>query len=227
MKRSPILGIAVAMAMAISACDTTDPMGPLTDDSLDAIIAAASQNTDDNSNPGNDASRGAGGHTLFDDLAEAIPGFGGLYRVSSCHVVVVLTDMTDADAAVAIVQDAVSHLLPRCPNGVRVTGEPGDYTYDELRSFALAAVPLARTGVIAGAWINFQLNRLVVRITPGTEDDVGEALEDAGIPLDAVVFMDADAPARPEGDSSDDSRDDDDSSDDSRDDDDSSGNSRD
>lgn len=179
------LRIAAFSAIVLSACnDATTPATPA-DPELGTLLSAeadasARATTDRN-----------GGSNLFDRLAAAIPGFGGLYRTAPCVVAVVLTDLSHAREAVSTVRAAIEPLVKRsCPNGIRVEPVQGQFTYRELQVWLASARPLLQLRGVTGVTVSYQLNRLVIFVVArSVVPSVLEALPRVGIPADAVTFQ--------------------------------------
>lgn len=205
MRATRYLATALTLAVALGACE--EPTAPLAEsasgvDELDAAIAAAS--TTDGDGAGSrtaatsdgTASRerrggGSGGHALFQRLAAEIPGFGGLYRAGRCQVVVVLTDLAEAEHAVRVVHAALQPLVARtCQDALVVRAAEGEFTYGELQRFLWNAQPLLRARGVLGLKVDYARNRLVVLVSSReVQARVLEALAELGIPADAVVFQ--------------------------------------
>jgi hypothetical protein len=199
MTRSRYLAIALALALGAAACDSVDPLAP-----PDAGFAGASRGislykaSGDRAHGEEPRDREPGDETrtrpervpLFDELAELIPGFGGLYRTAHCAVVVVLTDEADREQALAVVRRKLAPILERpCGDDIRLGAEPGEFTYLELRRWLAAARPLAHMEGVERVRIDFQLNRLVFEVeSRPVANAVLERLPELGIPADAVVF---------------------------------------
>jgi len=190
MTRSTLIGAVLVLAVTTAACES-DPLAVetavLADDELSSAITAESGSND---------LRGERDHadrsnSLFDRLAQAIPGFGGLYRTAPCVVAVVLTADADVQEALRIVHAAIEPLVERtCPNGIRVEPVRGTYTYTELRRMLLASRPLNNIPGVGGARISFQHNSLVILVASRrVAHAVLLALPRVGIPEDAVLFQ--------------------------------------
>lgn len=134
---------------------------------------------------------GGGGHSLFERLAEAIPGFGGLYRTARCEVAVILTEDAAVDEALRIVHTALEPLVARtCADGITLEAVRGQFTYVELRRYLLASRPLHNLDGVLGAFIHVRRNRLAIVVTDRrAAAAVVRALPRVEIPRDAVVFV--------------------------------------
>lgn len=177
----------------LAACADSDPLAladielleeetaQLVEDELTAEVRMAE---------GGDALRG-GGAPLFERLAGAIPGFGGLYRTARCTVAVVLTDGADVTEALRIVHEALAPLVARtCGADFSVAAVRGQFTYIELRRYLLASRPLLNIDGVLGAFIHIRRNRLAMLVTDrGAAAAVVRALPRVDIPRDAVVFV--------------------------------------
>jgi hypothetical protein len=190
MIRNRLLGTMLVLAVATTACDS-DPLAldtseQLADELAAALVAESGSNDLRGDRDGADRS-----NSLFERLAAAIPGFGGLYRMAPCVVAVVLTDDADVQEAVRIVHAAIEPLVARtCPDGIRVEPVRGQYTYVELRRFLLASRPLNAIPGVGGAHISFQQNRLVIVVASRRVARVVlHALPRVGIPEEAVLFQ--------------------------------------
>jgi hypothetical protein len=190
MFRSRILGTALVLAVATTACES-DPLAvesfeQIADDDLEGVITAESGQTDPRG--AHDLADRSG--SIFDRLAAQIPGFGGLYRTAPCVVAVVLTREADVQEAVRIVHAAIEPLVVRtCPDGIRVEPVRGQFTYVQLRRFLLASRPLNGIAGVGGAYISFPDNRLVILVASrSVAITVTKALPRVGIPGDAVLF---------------------------------------
>ncbi|MBR9990044.1 MAG: hypothetical protein KFH98_09825 [Gemmatimonadetes bacterium] len=191
MIRTRFLGTVLVLAVATTACES-DPIAPdaaeaLADDELSVVLTTESgasdlRGTTDNSDRSN---------SLFDRLAVAIPGFGGMYRTSRCVVALVLTADADVQQAVSVVHAAIESMVVRtCPDGIRVEPVRGQYTYQELRRLLLASRPLNTIEGVGGARIDFQENRLVILVSSrAVARVVLHALPRVGIPEEAVLFQ--------------------------------------
>ncbi|MGH7462985.1 MAG: hypothetical protein ACREMA_18420, partial [Longimicrobiales bacterium] len=145
---------ALMLAVSLGACEsaqTTAPEFSTSDDGLATILASVNS-----ADP-----RGAGsGNSLFDRLANEIPGFGGLYRNAVCSVAVVLTDLSQSDHAIRVVKAALEPNRA-CPNGIRVHAVQGKFTYVELQRYLAASRELLQLRGVLGAHVDLQQNRLV------------------------------------------------------------------
>jgi hypothetical protein len=171
----------LALATLFAACDAAQVAGPEAP-ALDEVLQASATSAP----PGQQR-----GTSLFDELAEEIRGFGGLYRTGPCAVAVVLTDMSQADHAVQVVHAALAPLVahPCPPGGVQVSAVQGQFTYLQLKAFLRASQPLLRIRGVLGTSIDYQLNRLVISVAARTVvPTVLEALPGLRIPAEAVVF---------------------------------------
>jgi hypothetical protein len=184
MSRFRPFGAALVLVL-LAACADSDPLAVdtadvMADDDLTSELVLAE---------GGDPRR-SGGAPLFERLAAAIPGFGGLYRTERCVVAVVLTADADAEAAVRIVHAAIEPLVVRtCPDGIRVDAVRGQFTYIQLHRYLLAARPLFSMPGVAGAYIDVKRNRLVmVVLSRRVADAVQAALPRVDIPVEAVAF---------------------------------------
>jgi hypothetical protein len=172
------------LATLFAACDASDVAGPEAP-RLDEVLQASATSAP----PGQ-----RGGTSLFDELAEDIRGFGGLYRTGPCAVAVVLTDMSQAEHAIQVVHAALAPLVshPCPPGGVQVSAVQGQFTYLQLKAFLRAAQPLLQIRGVARAGIDYQLNRLVIFVQArSVVAEVLEALPRLRIPAEAVVFKPA------------------------------------
>lgn len=184
MTHSRFRATALMLAVSLGACDSAQTMAPefssSSDDGLTAVLASVNSA---------DPRTSGGGNSLFERLANEIPGFGGLYRAAQCSVAVVLTDMSQSDHAIRTVKAA---LEPNrgCPNGIRVHPVQGKFTYIELQRYLAASRELLQIRGVLGAVVDFQQNRLVITISAReVAATVLEALPRVGIPSDAVVFQ--------------------------------------
>ena len=188
MLHSRSLRIAALSAIVLSACNDADTVAPSNepDVELASLLSAES-----NASARSETDRASSGSTLFDRLAEAIPGFGGLYRTAPCVVAVVLTDLSNAREAVRLVRAAIEPRVKRsCPNGIRVEPVQGQFTYRELQAYLDAARPLLQLRGVTGVTVNYKLNRLVIFVAArSVVPSVLEALPRVGIPADAVTFQ--------------------------------------
>lgn len=197
MKRSRNLATALTLAIMLGACDSDATSVEAPDDhasdELATLLASA---------PGTANSRGGGGGpALFERLNAEISGFAGLYRTGRCALVVVLTDLSDADDAIRVVHAAVEPLVERsCPDGVSVRAERGQYSYGELQRFLLAASELRRIDGVLAAWIDYRSNTILVTVSSREViRPVLDALPSLGIPEDAVSFKGGSGQAPPGG----------------------------
>lgn len=183
MTRSRYLGMVLLLALGATACDSERVSSPQLSESSDDAIAALLASTEAEA-----ITAGRAGNNLFDRLANAIPGFGGLYRDGRCAVAVVLTDLAEADHAIRVVKAALEPLRA-CPDGIRVHPTQGEFTYVELVRYQLAARALLRIDGVRGTRIDYQLNRLVIYVASRlVAQAVIEVLPQLGIPLEAVAF---------------------------------------
>jgi hypothetical protein len=213
MIRTRYLATGLALALALTACDSVEPLALAPDanmpgDSLEIILAEASgeRSHRDGSSPttGADPHERPSGGTgddpherparvpLFDELAELIPGFGGLYRTRQCAVVLVLTAEADREEALYITRRKLAPLMERsCPHGYSLTAEAGEFTYLELRRYLSAAArPLMALRGVEAVRIDFQLNRLVIEVVSReVANRVVELLPELGVPVEAVAFQ--------------------------------------
>ena len=188
MTRSRYWGMVLVLALGATACDSDRVSSPQLSESSDDPIAALLASTEADA-----IAAGRAGNHLFDRLANAIPGFGGLYRDGRCAVAVVLTDMSEANHAIRVVKKALEPLRA-CPDGIRVHPVQGEFTYAELVRYQLAARPLLRIDGVRGTTINYQLNRLVIHVAARlVAQTVIEVLPQLGIPVHAVTFQAAGA----------------------------------
>lgn len=188
MTRTKLVLITLALALVGAGCDAADALGPadatMATDSLDVLLSQTSGETA--------AQRaGGGGVPLFDALAAEITGFGGLYRRGQCSVVVVLTADADRAEALPIVQRVLTPLVARsCGDRLALHAQEGQYTYRALIGYLQAARPLGTVDGVVAVFIDYQANRLVVRVTRRRlANAIAERLPGLGIPVAAVVFQ--------------------------------------
>jgi hypothetical protein len=198
MKMLHVIG-AVAL-VTISACAGTDPAGLDDIELLEQDLSELVQDelTDEvRMGTGSDLLRG-GGAPLFERLATAIPGFGGLYRMTRCNVAVVLTEDAAVTEALRIVHEALAPLVARtCGEDFSVEAVRGQFSYIELRRYLLASRPLHDMDGVLGAFIHIRRNRLaMVVVDRRAAAAVVRALPRVDIPREVVVFVRG-AAARP------------------------------
>ncbi len=126
----------------------------------------------------------------FEEVAELVPGFGGMYFAEDEQVLEVY--LLDPSAEnVDAVEDAIINVFgPIIPAG-GIRSLAGDYGFSELRAWYRAMVEtiLSTEGVTATD-INEAVNRLVIGIeTPAAEPQVMLAIFDLGIPTEAVAIV--------------------------------------
>ncbi|HEX6134039.1 MAG TPA: hypothetical protein VFZ24_08745 [Longimicrobiales bacterium] len=190
MLRSRITGALLVMAAALTACES-DPLAldegfeQIADDDLQTALETASGVTDPRGSRDHDRRS-----SILEELAAAIPGFGGIYRTAPCVVAVVLTEDADVEEAVRIVHAILEPIVARtCPTGIRVDAVRGQFTFVQLHRFLLASRPLNRIDGVGGAYISFRHNRLVVLVASrSVAEKVVRALPGLGIPPRAVIF---------------------------------------
>lgn len=181
-------GLALTLVTALTACEAVESVAPEAASyamgAIDTEISVASSPLD------SDRPGGGGGSQLFERLAAEIPGFAGLYRTARCTIVVVLTDMSQAEQAIQIVYDAVSGLVGRgCAESLEVRASQGQFTYFELQRWASNAEPVLRIDGVAALHIDFKLNRIVIAVrTRRVIETVLDELARLDVPHDAVVF---------------------------------------
>ena len=185
--------IGVGALALLAACADSDPLALGDIELLDEETAQLVEDelTDEvRMAEGGDALRG-GGAPLFERLAGAIPGFGGLYRTARCTVAVVLTDGADVTEALRIVHEALAPVVARtCGEDFSVAAVRGQFTYIELRRYLLAARPLHNIDGVLGAFIHIRRNRLAMVVTDrSAAAAVVRALPRVDIPRAAVVFV--------------------------------------
>ena len=192
MFRQRMMMMLVLVLAALTAACESDPLAfetldQIADDELQAVLDAESGARDPRGDRDH-VDRRPG--TLFDQLAEQIPGFGGIYRTSPCVIALVLTADADAESAERIVRAAIEPIVARhCADGIRIDIVRGQFTYIELRRFLLASRPLNNIEGVAGAYISFKANRLVILVA--SREVAGKvvlALPRVGIPERAVIF---------------------------------------
>ena len=179
---------ALVLSALVGACEPAGPLAPDTEalesDALESELATTLAASD---------VRGSdhGGGSLFDELAEKIPSFGGLYRNGRCAVVVVLVDMSEEQHALHVVHAAIAPLIAHpCPGGPQVTAVQGQFTYLELKRFLAASRELLEIEGVLGIHISYQQNKLVVTVASrSAAAAVIEALPRVGIPQAAVTFV--------------------------------------
>ncbi len=129
----------------------------------------------------------------FEDVAELVPGFGGMYLSDDSddeQVLEVYLLDPSADNVDAVEDAIISVFGPIIPAG-GIRAQAADYGFSELRGWyrAMVASILSTDGVTATD-INEAVNRLVIGIeTPAAEPEVMLALFDLDIPLDAVAIV--------------------------------------
>lgn len=125
---------------------------------------------------------------LFNELAGKIPSFGGLYRTERCSVAVVLTDMSEAERAVGLVEEALERLIRGCDDaGITVTAVEGNWTYKELMRIRRALRPLHTIEGVVGAGISFKENLVIVGVSNADViDEVRAAIARLDVPADAI-----------------------------------------
>ena len=184
MTRSHYLSV-LALAIAVAACDSgatpTEPMPQASEDEVTSVLVSMIG--------GDPTADSRGGNSLFDRLAEEIPGFGGLYRNGVCSVAVVLTDMSKAELAIEKVKQALEPLV-RCTDGIRVHPVEGQYTYEQLTRWHRIAQPVLRIDGVRAMTINYQQNRIVVHVAArSVAQKVIEVLQTLDVALAAFVFQ--------------------------------------
>lgn len=190
MIRTRKLGLVLALvAAAAAACDSAAPLGPSealeSIDALDDMLASASGERSQ------ETAEGSRGVSLFDTLAQEVPGFAGLYRTGRCAIVVVLTAEGDRAQALPVVRRLLTPILERsCGDAFTLRTQGGEFTYLELKRYLAAAAPVASMRGVNRPYLDFQLNGLVI---PVASREVAEAvmgrLHELGIPRAAVVFV--------------------------------------
>lgn len=198
-----ILALGLGLVTVLGGCETsslaTAPDG-LAAEELSTLLASAAEDGSvfDTATDSATAGRLTGetadrpthrpGRSVVEQLAEKIPSFGGLYRTERCAVVVVLTDMSEAERAIEIVKSVVEPLVQRgCPEGIRVQAVEGNYTYGQLLRIRHALRPLHVIPGVVGARIDFKQNKVIVGVrSREVFDEVRRALARIGLPADAV-----------------------------------------
>ncbi|HUE96153.1 MAG TPA: heavy metal-associated domain-containing protein [Longimicrobiaceae bacterium] len=204
MSRSRWLLALTIGAVGLAGCEGMDTLAPsgeagAANEALSALLSSAAQEgpaagtegtaTDTRSRAGErDDQGGRGGKSVFDQLAEQIPAFGGLYRVRQCGVALVLTDLSGAERAIPTVKRVIEPLVTAgCPNGIRVEPVEGTYTYLELVRVRRAIRPLGEIPGVVGARIDFKQNKVIVVVSSrDVVPHVREAIARLGVPRDAI-----------------------------------------
>ena len=193
---------ALVLSALFAACDAESPLAPdapvFEGDALESELAtstaapgARGDNGNGNGN-GNGGGNGNGnGGSLFDELAEKIPSFGGLYRNGRCAVAVVLVDMSEEQHAIHVVHAAIAPLIHHpCPGGPQVTAVQGQFTYLQLKRYLAASRELLDIEGVLRIHISYQQNKLVIMVASrAAAAAVIAALPGLDIPQAAVTFV--------------------------------------
>jgi hypothetical protein len=200
------LALMLGLATALAGCEGGEPLAPDSStagsEEIAALLATASEDgpVEDVSEDTTSAARVDGetdharpirrrhGRSVFHELAEKIPSFGGLYRVAPCVVALVLTDLSEAERAIEIVKHVIEPLVVRgCPDGIRVEAVEGQYTYTQLLRIRRALRPLHLIPGVVGARIDFEQNKVIIGVASReVVDEVRQAVARIGVPWDAL-----------------------------------------
>jgi hypothetical protein len=136
--------------------------------------------------------RGEGDASLFDELAEKIPGFAGFWFDRACNLHVVLTT---PDLSEAIAKEVLEPYLRRyveenrCRPGATIIVHEGDYTWRELSAWLEALRPAASLPGVSRLGISIQQNRIVVAVDGRpTAMDVLDIAARNDVPAQALKF---------------------------------------
>ncbi len=127
---------------------------------------------------------------LFEEVAELVPGFGGMYLAEDEQVLEVYLLVPSAENVDAVADAIINIFGPIIPAG-GIRARAGDYGFLELRAWyrAMLESVLSTDGVTATD-INEAVNRLVIGIeTAAAEPEVMLALFELGIPTEAVAIV--------------------------------------
>lgn len=134
---------------------------------------------------------------VFDEIGKSVEAFAGLYLDSTGFLVIRLTDVTRAAAALAateIADDDIEGLAAMRSSG-RVRVEPADYSFAALNGWR-RRIYTSRPEGLTLLDVDEVRNRVVVGTVPEFEASVRRALEALDVPAAAVIVQTGPRPRR-------------------------------
>jgi hypothetical protein len=180
MRPTAMLAVTAALSAFLLACERM-PAEPALDDA-DELALLLSSGTE-----GARANRPGGG-SVFEQLHARIDGFGGMYRVAQCHVVLVLTKGSGAGTALQVARSVIEPLVATsCPSGIQLEAKQMTFTWAELMRFHALVRPHVGSGGVLGAFVDYALNAVVINVADAeTGRRLQARLVEAGVPAAAL-----------------------------------------